>query len=63
MKKYMIVYEGSGGDFFLPGALFADGEEEIDKFAEQLNNISVKYEVYIYTIYGYKLLYRKEVIR
>ena len=58
MKKYMIVYEGSGGDFYLPGALFADSEEEIDKFAEQLNEVSMKYEVYIYTVYGYKLLYR-----
>lgn len=58
MKKYMIVYEGSGEDFYLPGALFADSEEEIDKFAEQLNEVSMKYEVYIYTIYGYKLLYR-----
>ena len=43
MKKYMIVYEGSGGDFYLPGALFADSEEEIDKFAEQLNEVSMKY--------------------
>lgn len=58
MKKYMIVYEGSGRDFYLPGAFFADSEEEIDKFAEQLNEVSMKYEVYIYTIYGYKLLYR-----
>ena len=58
MKKYMIVYEGSGGDFYLPGALFADNEEEIEKFAKQLNEVSIKYEVYIYTIYGYKLLYR-----
>lgn len=58
MKKYMIVYEGTGGDFYLPGALFADSAEEIDKFTERLNEISMKYEVYIYTIYGYKLLYR-----
>lgn len=58
MKKYMIVYEGSAGDFYLPGALFADNEEEIEKFAEQLNEASIKYEVYIYTIYGYTLLYR-----
>lgn len=58
MKKYMIVYEGSGGYFYRPGTLFADSEEEIDKFAEQLNKVSRKYEVYIYTIYGYKLLYR-----
>jgi len=58
MKKYMIVYEGFGGDFYLPGALFADSEEEIDKFEEQLNEVIMKYEVYIYTIYGYKLLYR-----
>ena len=58
MKKYMIVYEGSGGDFYIPGALFADSEEEIDKFAEQLNEVGMKYEVYIYTIYGYTLLYR-----
>lgn len=58
MKKYMIAYEGSGADFYLPGALFADSEEEIDKFEEQLNEVSMKYEVYIYTIYGYKLLYR-----
>ena len=50
MKKYMIVYEGSGGDFYLPGALFVDSEEEIDTFAQQLNELSVKYEVYIYTI-------------
>ena len=57
MKKYMIVYEGIGGDFYLPGALFAESEEEIDKFAEQLNEVRMKYEVYIYTIYGYKLLY------
>lgn len=58
MKKYMIVYEGSGGDFYLPGSLFADSEDEIDKFAEQLSDVNMKYEVYIYTIYGYKLLYR-----
>lgn len=58
MKKYMIVYEGSGRDFYVPGALFANSEEEIDKFAQQLNEVSMKYEVYIYTIYGYKLLYR-----
>lgn len=58
MKKYMIVYVGSGGDFYLYDALFADNEEEIEKFAEQLNELSLKYEVYIYTIYGYKLLYR-----
>lgn len=58
MKKYMIVYEGSGSDFFIPGTIFADSEEEIDKFAEQLTGVSLKYEVYIYTIYGYTLLYR-----
>ena len=58
MKKYMVVYEGSGGDFCLPGALFADSEEEIEKFTEQLKEISMKYEFYIYTVYGYKLLYR-----
>lgn len=58
MKKYMVVYEGSGGDFYLPGALFADNKEEIEKFEEQLDEVSIMYEVYIYTIYGYKLLYR-----
>lgn len=58
MKKYMIVYEGSGGDFYLPGAIFADNKEEIEKFEEQLNEVSIYYEVYIYTMYGYKLLYR-----
>lgn len=58
MKKYMIVYEGTGESCYLPGALFADSEEEIDKFAEQLNEVNMKYEVYIYTIYGYTLLYR-----
>lgn len=58
MKKYMLVYESSGEDFYLPGALFADSEEEIEKFAEKLNEVTLKYEVYIYTIYGYKLLYR-----
>lgn len=54
----MIVCGVTGESCYLPGALFADSEEEIDKFVEQLNDLSMKYEVYIYTIYGYKLLYR-----
>lgn len=54
MKKYMIVYDG--GDYNT--AYFVDKEEEVDTLAEVMLEDGVKYEVYIYTIYGYQLLYR-----
>ena len=60
MKKYMIVYSFRLSDGKkCTEALFADTEKEKDAAIEYVRVVYVtKTEVYIYTIYGYQLLFR-----
>lgn len=60
MKKYMIVYSFTlGNGKKCTAALFADTEKETDAAVENVLAVyGTNPEVYIYTIYGYQLLYR-----
>ena len=60
MKKYMFVYNFTLSDGEKrTAAHFADTEKEVDSAVEQLQAVYEEDpEVYIYTIYGYHLLYR-----